>query len=66
MYVFQQALGCTWGDTICDALVQLGCYHHRDMKGWACSYTIRGLGTPLSYQALINLTPNLTYVRLAR
>ena len=24
-----------WGEDVCDALVQFGCYHHREMKVYA-------------------------------
>ena len=42
-------------EAIYDALVQFGCYHHIDVEGYACrvlGYSIQGLETPLSYEAI--------------
>ena len=41
-------------DVICGALVQFGCYHHRDMDVYVCmvlDIPLRVLGTPLCQQA---------------
>ena len=53
-FLFQQAFRCRWGDVICGALVQFGCYHHRDMYVYACRVLAIPLsqGTPLCQQAL--------------
>ena len=48
--------GYRWGDVICGAQVQFGCYHHRDVYVYAC----RLLAVPLRVLIIVSVNSPLS------